>query len=212
MARKVFFSFHYDDVADFRVNVVRNSGIIKHKGNTATFIDQSLWESARLKSQKALQELIDNGLNGCGVTALLIGNSTAERDWVRYEIVKSFIEGKGLLAIHLNRIRSRATGKISSKGVNPLNRLKLKVDEECEKLYFYELRGRRWVPFERIPYVNNRKKNSMLFSKGGFWRRSHCGCEYRFSELFPQEYCWINQNGYKNFADWVEEAALQVGR
>lgn len=58
MARRVFFSFHYDDVADFRVNVVRNSGVLKQHGNSAKFIDRSLWEKARAKSRKALKELM----------------------------------------------------------------------------------------------------------------------------------------------------------
>ena len=66
MARRVFFSFHYNDVSDFKVNVVRNSDALKRKGNFATFIDKSLWEEARQKSPAALKELINNGLNGCG--------------------------------------------------------------------------------------------------------------------------------------------------
>ncbi|WP_417610293.1 TIR domain-containing protein [Owenweeksia hongkongensis] len=212
MARRVFFSFHYDDVADFRVNVIRKSGVLRHKGNTSKFIDKSLWEAARLKSKQALQEVIDDGLNGCGITALLIGSETVDRKWVRYELVKSLIEGKGILSIHLNRIRSRSTGKISSKGVNPLSKLKLRVDSECEKIYFYELIGRKWFPFELIPYVNNRQKNSVIFSNGGFWKQSQCGREFKFSELFPQEYCWVNDDGYNNFPTWVEKAARQVGR
>jgi hypothetical protein len=212
MARRVFFSFHYDDVSDFRVNVVRNSGALKQRGNTAQFIDKSLWEEAQRKSPKALKQIIDNGLNGCGVTALLIGTETADRRWVKYELVKSFTEGKGILAIYLNRIKSRTTQKISPKGMNPLSRLKVKVDENCEKLSFFELNNRRWEPFLDLPQVNNRQKNSFEFAGGSFLRRSQCGNEYLFSELFSDEYCWQNDDGYSNFPDWVEHAAEQVGR
>lgn len=212
MARRVFFSFHYNDVSDFKVNVVRNSDALKRKGNAATFIDKSLWEEARKKSPNALKELINGGLNGCGVTALLIGSGTADRRWVKYELVKSFTEGKGILAIHLNRIKSRTTRKISRKGINPLSRLKVWVDDDCEKLYFLELKDRKWISFKDLPEVNNRIKNSSYFTDGGFWKRSQCGREYLFSDLFPVEYCWQNDDGYHNFPEWVEQAAKGVGR
>lgn len=212
MARRVFFSFHYNDVSDFKVNVVRNSNALKRKGNTATFIDKSLWEEAIQKSPAALKELINNGLNGCGVTALLIGSGTADRRWVKYELVKSFTEGKGILAVHLNRIRSRTTGKISKKGTSPLSRLKVRVDDNCEKLYFLELKDHKWSSFIDLPMVNNRKRNSCEFRDRWPSWRSQCGNEYLFSDLFPDEYCWQTDDGYNNFPDWVEQAAERVGR
>lgn len=210
MPRRVFFSFHYNDVADFRVNVVRNSNALKFSGNTAKFIDKSLWEEAKQKSPLALKQIIDNGLKGCGVTALLIGSGTANRRWVKYELVKSFTEGKGILAIHVNRIRSRMTSRISKKGINPLSRLKVKVDDKCEKLSFFELKDGKWIPFSDLPAVNNRLKNSRLFTKGGFLKRSQCGKEYLFSELFPNEYCWVGDDGYNQFSNWLERAAYDV--
>jgi hypothetical protein len=45
MARFVFFSFDYSDVGNFRVNVVRNSWLLKNKQET--FVDGSIWESAK---------------------------------------------------------------------------------------------------------------------------------------------------------------------
>ena len=114
MARRVFFSFNYDDVADFKVNVVRNSRALKNPKYKSTFIDKSLWEEARKKNPSSLKRLMDSSLNGTSVTVILIGGNTANRRWVNYEIVKSFVEGKGIMSIHLNRIRSRSTSKISS--------------------------------------------------------------------------------------------------
>jgi hypothetical protein len=48
--RRVFFSFHYDDV--FRVNNVRNAFKIYNPGTllTPSFQDSSLWESKKLVS------------------------------------------------------------------------------------------------------------------------------------------------------------------
>ena len=45
MAKRVFFSFHYQDVIDFRANVVRNHKTTKHEG--AGYFDASIWEDAK---------------------------------------------------------------------------------------------------------------------------------------------------------------------
>lgn len=97
MARNVFFSFHYEDVKNFRVNVIRNSNIVK-SGNTQTvFSDGSLWEDAKRKNKLDLQNLISEvGLYDTSVTSVLIGSETYSRPWVRYEIVKSFEKGNGI--------------------------------------------------------------------------------------------------------------------
>src|SRR5690554_538378 len=212
MPRGVFFSFNYEDVSDFKANVVRNSRALKNSSLESTFIDKSLWEEARKKSPKAIKELIDEGLKGTSVTVLLIGSNTSNRRWVNYEIVKSFVEGKGLLAVHLNRIKSRTTRKISQKGINPLSRIKLRIDSECKTILFYELVNRKWIEFKDIPYVNNRKANSFWFHPGNFWHRSEADNEYKFSELFNMEFCWVNDHGYYNFPNWVEKAAKVIKR
>lgn len=211
MARGVYFSFHYDDVADFRVNVVRNSRSLIQI-NSATFLDKSLWEEAEKNDFISLRKLIDQSLKGCGVTAVLVGSETHSRRWVKYEIIKSFTEGKGLLVIHINRIRTRSERRITKKGINPLERIKVEVDEDCEKLYFYELVDRKWKPFEDLPRVNNRLKNSIYFEEGGFFQPSDAGQSFKFSELFQFEYCWVSDNGYLNFTEWVENSAEEVGR
>ena len=172
MARGVFFSFHYEDVSQFRANVVRKSRALKTAGNPTTFIDQSLWEEAEKKSETALKKLIEDGMKGSSVTAILNGSETANRRWVRYEIVKSFTEGKGIITVHINRIKQRSTGKITAKGKNPLDMLRVIVDDTCSKLYFQELKNRKWVDFKLLPSVNNRLKNSFFFRAGNFFRRS----------------------------------------
>ena len=47
MAKKVFFSFHYQDVIDFRANVVRKHGSFKLSSQDAGFYDSSMWEKAK---------------------------------------------------------------------------------------------------------------------------------------------------------------------
>lgn len=56
MARRCFFSFHYQDVIDFRANVVRKHNITKD--NNGGFFDASIWESAKKQGDLALKRLI----------------------------------------------------------------------------------------------------------------------------------------------------------
>lgn len=100
MARHVFFSFHYQrDI--FRVNIVRNSGIVIGSA-AAGFHDASLWEETKRQGDDAVKRLIDRGLEGTSVTAVLIGAETANRKFVDYEIEQSIKRGNGLLGIYIH--------------------------------------------------------------------------------------------------------------
>ena len=84
MARRAFFSFHYErDI--WRTNVVRNSGVVEGSA-AAGFHDASLWEEAKKKSDAEVKKLIDKGLLGTSVTIVLIGAETSTRTFVDYEI------------------------------------------------------------------------------------------------------------------------------
>lgn len=209
MARKIYFSFHYEDVKSFRVNVVRNSNVIKSGNPGNVFSDGSLWEEAKSKTKKQLHNLIENvGLYDTSVTVVLIGSNTFERRFVRYEIIKSFELGKGLLGVHINRIRSK-DGYIAAKGKNPFDYIGLTV-EETGHIVFFELVNRRWIPFGELPAINNRKSNTVYF-EGRTSMQKIFGTGrgkykfYKFSELFAT-YCWVNDEGNNNFSDWIEDA------
>ena len=105
MARRVFFSFHYErDI--WRVNVVRNSGAIEGVA-AAGFHDASLWEETKRRGGDAVKRLIDSGLEGTSVTVVLIGAQTAQRQYVSYEIAKSISRGNGLLGILIHNIKDK---------------------------------------------------------------------------------------------------------
>ena len=76
MVKKVFFSFHYQDVIDFRANVVRNHGQFKVSNKEAGYIDRSIWEEAKKESDLALKRLINNGLKNTSNTCVLVGTGT----------------------------------------------------------------------------------------------------------------------------------------
>ena len=116
MARKVFFSFHYErDI--WRTNVVRNSGVVEGCA-AAGFHDASVWEEAKKKGDADVKKLIDSGLIGTSVTVVLIGAETAQRKFVDYEIEKSIARGNGLLGIYISGIKDQ-NGKTDIQGSAP---------------------------------------------------------------------------------------------
>jgi hypothetical protein len=103
--RNVFFSFHYQrDI--WRANVVRNSGAVIGE-SAAGFRDASLWEEAKKKGDRAIKNLIDEGLKGTTVTVVLIGTETANRAYVTYEIEKSIERKNGLLGLRIHNIKDQ---------------------------------------------------------------------------------------------------------
>src|ERR1700730_7844826 len=98
MARRVFFSFKYEDVS--RAMVVRNSWVTQGR-EAAGFIDAAAFEALKKTGDPAIKAWIDNQLNGTSVTVVLVGNGTCNSRWVKYEIEKSEAIGNGLLGIDI---------------------------------------------------------------------------------------------------------------
>lgn len=120
MARRTFFSFHYErDI--WRSCVVRNSWITQDR-EAAGFFDASLWEEAKKKGDDAIKRLIDAGLKNTTVTVVLVGTATASRPYVKYEIDESLKRGNGLLAVYIHGIKDK-DGKTDTKGKNPFENL-----------------------------------------------------------------------------------------
>ncbi len=116
MARRVFFSFHYQrDI--FRINQIRSIPNITGCA-TAGFQDASLWEEARKKSDAAIQKMIDNALNNTSVTVVFIGNQTANRKFINYEIKQSIARGNGVVGIQIAHLKS-INGETDTQGTTP---------------------------------------------------------------------------------------------
>lgn len=101
MARKVFFSFKYDDVQ--RAMNVRNSSVISGALKSG-FIDKADFEVVEKQGDKAIQKWIDEQLTGTSVTVVLVGANTHKSKWVKYEIDQSIARGNGLLTIDISKI------------------------------------------------------------------------------------------------------------
>jgi len=102
MARKVFFSFKYDDVQ--RAMNVRNSNVITGAIKSG-FIDKADFEEVERKGDNAIKAWIDKQLEGTTVTVVLIGANTNKSRWVKYEIDQSIDRGNGILTIDISKIK-----------------------------------------------------------------------------------------------------------
>jgi MTH538 TIR-like domain (DUF1863) len=117
MARRVFFSFKYEDVG--RAMVVRNSWVVQGQ-EAAGFVDAADFERLEKQGDGAIQRWIDGQLTGTSVTVVLVGQLTCSSRWVRYEIDKSKALGHSLLGIDISKIldwnkqTSERCGKIPS--------------------------------------------------------------------------------------------------
>lgn len=126
MARRVFFSYHFD--RDFwRANQVRQSWVAKPNREAAGFFDAADQEEVKRSSDEAIKRWIDSQLEHTSVTAVLIGRETASRKYVRYEIERSFERGNALLGIRIHGLRNRE-GRTTSPGDNPLSDYLVKTE------------------------------------------------------------------------------------
>lgn len=124
--RHVYFAFHYkSDI--FRVNQVRKSGLL-FGAHSVGFADRSLWEKAKTTGPKSLERLILDGLSGTTATVVLIGEGTADRRWVRFEIKESVKRNNALIGVRIHHLVDHL-GRASRRGRAPelLNQIEVPI-------------------------------------------------------------------------------------
>lgn len=135
MARRVFFSFHFErDV--WRVGQVRNCWLTKTDRESAGYWDAAKWEAVKKQGDEAIKRWINNALKGTSVTVVLIGAETNSREWVDYEIEQSKKVGNGMLGIYIHNIRDQR-GNTDVKGKNPFDYWHTTI--KGQKVFFNQL-------------------------------------------------------------------------
>lgn len=102
--RRVFLSFHYEDVAQvrgFRL-MARNPGL------DIEFHDASIRAPVASDSSAYIKQVIREKISKASVVLCLIGNGTAWRDWVDWELDTAYRLHKGLCGVRLKGSRGRA--------------------------------------------------------------------------------------------------------
>jgi len=193
MPRRVFFSFHYQDVADFRANVVRNHWRTKPDRESAGYFDASVWEKAKKEGSASLKHLINGALQNTTNTCVLIGSATFARPWVRYEIFKSLLRGNHVFGVHINGIPDKHR-QAKSNGPNPFDYLAVTTSDDGSTATLWHRYNSDWILYESID------GSAQVPVR---WGAQLGGKAFILSELFPT-FDWVRQNGYSDFANWVQ--------
>lgn len=194
MAKRVFFSFHHDDVKSFRANVVRQHWVTKPDREVAGFFDASIWEKAKKEGFIALKRMINTALINTSNTCVLIGTETYKRPWVRYEIFKSFVKGNHIVGVHINGIKDKDK-QTKNLGKNPFDFLGYKFNEFGTHITFYEYLDNKWIEYSSVENKSTFKLTQPNPSKKGKF--------VKFSDLY-KAYKWYQDKGYENFSNWLK--------
>lgn len=117
--RQVFYSFCFDDDV-MRVQQIRQMGVIE--GDEPVSANE--WEQLK-KKDGGVKKWIDDNMAYRSCVIVLVGQRTAERPWVRYEIQKAWDDKKGLLGIYIHNLRDPKKGTCG-QGKNPFDALSFK--------------------------------------------------------------------------------------
>lgn len=115
MARRVFFSFHFEN--DYwRTQQVRNIGALEGQ----PLCTPNAWEEVKRKGKASIENWIADNMRGKSCVVVLVGSQTASRPWVIHEIIKAWNDRRGVLGIRVDRLLDR-NGQISVAGSNPFD-------------------------------------------------------------------------------------------
>jgi hypothetical protein len=208
--RRVFFSFHYADI--MRVNNVRMCGeFLTDQGRKIEgFYDGSLWERRKLDGPESIKNLIREGVQNSSAICVLIGSETWVRPWVRYEIARAVIDGRGLLAAHINSINHHQLRVPHLLGPNPLNYMGVgKVQDNALRAPRYLLYEQKtgWNGFGWYPYDEHTRAVDRPIWLPDPWP----------NHVMPlgagaPVYDFVGQDGFKNIGAWIDAAAKAAGR
>lgn len=121
MARvPVFYSFHFDNDV-MRVQQIRQMGMID--GDEP--VSKNDWETVKKRGDAAVEKWIDDNMNYKRCVVVLIGTDTHKRPWVIHEIKKAWVDGRGLIGIHIHNLNCPNNGTCS-KGKNPFDQFTFK--------------------------------------------------------------------------------------
>ena len=203
--RRAFFSFHYDDV--MRVNNVRNAWKMTHPDSpqNRSFQDSSLWEERKLTNPDAIKELIRQGVDYTSAVCVLVGSNTWQRRWVKYEIARSVIDGKGLLAVHINGINHHQRRAPDELGFNPVKLIGI-ARKQNGSFYLCE-----WCDVGGTWQWQWYADYTMPVKVPAYMPEPEQGKPLSLAS-FTYEYDFARQSGHQNIGGWLDLAAQEAGR
>ena len=196
-----------------RVNNVREAWCIDHPNSDAmrSFYDRSIWGKSKSRDPDTLKALMRDGVEHSGAICVLVGTTTWQSRWVKYEIARAVIDMRGLLAVHINGLNHIDRRVPDPNGYNPLN---------CMGV-FHAYDGRYYL-YENFVEVD--PKTGLL---GWAWRQYE---DFKDPVPLPRyipsidqgyvmplarytsEYDYVCGKGHSNIGAWIDDAAVAAGR
>lgn len=195
MARRTFFSFHYQpDV--WRAWNVRNSWVVKPEDQESVgFFDNSVFEASKKESADSLKNFLRKGLENTSVTCVLTGQNTWQRRWVRYEIARSVLKGNGILTVHIHGVKNR-DGIYGTKGPNPLDGMGLY--KTANGIFLAEWTDSKWQQYSDY---------TLAIPSGDLWFKAPTTDSVVALSKHCLAYDFTEQNGRQNIGGWIDTAA-----
>ena len=136
MARRVYWSFYYDD-DKLRIQQVVNMGVVEGQH----ILTGQRWEEVRKRGDAGIMKWIADEMTGKTCIVILVGTNTSTRPWVNYEIIKAWNDKLGVVGIRIHGLRDLATQRTSAKGTSPFNGISVNSSPMANIVTLYDPPG-----------------------------------------------------------------------
>lgn len=120
--RQVFVSFHYED--NWKVQQILGTQRFMQRFQGQKIFSPNEWEQVKRQGDSSIKKWIDDNMNYRSCCIVLIGEETANRRWVDYEIRTAWNSGKGVFGIYIHNLKNQ-WGQYGFKGRSPFNSIML---------------------------------------------------------------------------------------
>jgi hypothetical protein len=86
----------------------------------SSVVTTNQWEEVTKSGNSAIQKWIDDNIYEKSCIVVFVGEKTATRKWIKYEIKKAWNDGKGVFGIYLHNLKYRI-GNQANQGDNPFD-------------------------------------------------------------------------------------------
>jgi len=194
--RQVFYSFHYANDCR-RVQQIRNMNIFEGTKELAP----NKWEEIKRSGDANVRKWIDKNLRYRSCTIVLIGEKTADRKWVKYEIKRSWELGKGVVGVDIHKLKD-LDGNKSRKGRNPFNGIVVNGVELSKVVPIYDPQDT-----QNCSAYNDIKNNILQWTEEGIIiRQAYPGCTQYLANEYQSSV--KNTNGSNTLAGILIAGAL----
>jgi MTH538 TIR-like domain (DUF1863) len=209
--RKAYFAFRFEDI--MRVNNVRNGWLIDHPDSPTmrSFWDRSIWGKSKAREPESLKALMRGAVRHSSAICVLVGTNTWKGPYVKYEIARSVVDKRGLLAVHINGLNHHERRRPDPLGYNPLHCMGVfHSPNGCYYIYenFVEVDpqtgqlGWAWRPYQDFKDAVELPRYIPSIQQGFVMPLAR----------YTSEHDYAAQNGDANIGAWIDRAAVAVGR